>query len=185
MWKKQLSFCTHAVEMLFDEDFAEARSTLDGAVRGAAMIAGQAVAALVDDSEELLAESYCVFNPLPESRTEFVHLSIPNVIHGCRQPLIKDHCGRKLPMQVIETGSCQRHFEVVAEVPLHAGGLTELKVEWSDRIDATQRPADIQGMDLVIRSDTLELEFSKGHADQDRERGQRPESRRLRRRIVA
>lgn len=170
LWSQLLTYCTHAVEFLFDPDFEEARQTLEEVVRQARRSQLEALAQLTTHSDTDDPPGYVVYNPLPESQTRMIELTVDNVDTSRRHPILTDADGRRLPQQITYTGRLARDFDVLVETPLAPGGMTQLLLDWSADDVPSVEPTELDTLDhvaeLVAPDGSLgpvRLHISRGH----------------------
>lgn len=161
-WQRLLTYCTHAIEFLFDEDFAGARRTLESAIDTARQVQQRSLAALTGRSDTAIPTGFTIFNPLPESRREVVRLWIPKIKSGRLRPVLRDSHGRELAMQFLYGDTYACDYEVLVDAEFAAGGGTRINLEWKRAEVETPPPSTPKGLDARIESDVLKLTFRRG-----------------------
>ena len=161
-WQDHLTFCTHAVEFLFDRDFDRASSTLERAIGRARRLQRAALAALTRPSNPHDPDSFVAYNPLPEPQTRCLTFELPNVDNSRRRPVLRDKNGAALTQQIIYAGRLARDFDVMAAVSLPACGMAEVHVDWSMDEVTDPEPQAQDGLDLETSFDRMTLQFREG-----------------------
>lgn len=162
LWRQHLTFCTHAVEFVFHDDFDNARFALEEVSRKVRSIQTSALESMISDSETNDPLGFIVFNPIVEERRAIVEIDVPNIDNSRRTPIFKDQKGAFLPSQINYVGGLARDFLVLVESDLPPGGLTPLNLEWNDKDLVPKVPELSNNMNAEISSDRIKMIFEKG-----------------------
>ncbi len=162
LWKEYLTFCTHAIEFLFSQDYDEADFILRKVIRNSSEITQKAIEAMLDGIEKNDPDSFCAFNPLPENREEILEVDLPNIDNARRTPSIKNVNGEELLSQIVYTGGLNRDFIILVEAELPPCGLSQFNISWSREDSALSERENVQDMNATLESDTIKLKFEDG-----------------------
>ena len=161
-WREHLTYCTHAMEFLFDKDFDDALFALEGTIRHVKEIQTEALRSLTVDLEEVDPKCIVLYNALPEKRREIVPLTIINVYNRRRQPVLKDAEGKKLDSQIVYADHSAMNFEVLVDTVLPPDSLKEIRVEWGG--DETSQPMSepVRNMNGKLETGSMVVVFERG-----------------------
>lgn len=162
LWKEHLTFCTHAIEFLFEKDYEEANFSLRKVIREASKITTEAIGDMLDNVEKNDPDSFCAFNPLPEKRSKILKVDLPNIDNSRRMPLIKNAAGEEVLSQIVYTGCLNLDFIVLVDAELPPCGLSQFNISWSGEDSIFNERKDVPDMNATLESDTIKLRFKNG-----------------------
>ena len=161
-WQDHLTYCTHAMEFLFAEDFDNIRLELESTIRRVKAIQGEVQASLTAGHDDVDPTSITLYNALPEERREIVPLMIVNVYNHRRQPLLKDAAGKLLDSQIVYAGPGAMDFGVLVDVTLPPDATKEIRIEWSDEEARPAESESVPGMSGSFETQDIGIAFESG-----------------------
>jgi hypothetical protein len=162
LWRRLLTYCTHAVEFLFEPDFEDARHTLEEVIRRARHCRREALTQLTTHSDCDDPPGYVVYNPLPEAQRALVELTVDNIDTSRKRPILTNADGQPLQQQITYTGRLARDFDVLVETPLAPGGMTQLLLGWSGDGVPPAEPTELETLDHVAELGVMRLDITNG-----------------------